>query len=146
MRYFTIFSLAASLVCGPASAAMFKWIDTNGNVQYGEYPPAGVEAEHIRADPQPTNVPASPSLQQQVEALDKQQAEQAEKQAEAAKLKQDAENRRINCANARNNLEQLNLGGHRLAHMSDGSYQRLDEEKRQAMIKKNQQAVKEYCD
>jgi hypothetical protein len=146
MRYITVFSLTASLVAGPASAAMFKWTDTDGNVQYGQYPPAGVAAKQIQANPGPANTPPVPSLQQQVEALDKQLAEQADQKAEAEKLKQEADNRKINCANARQNLDNLNLGGHRLSQLPDGSYERLSEEKRQELITKNKQAIEDFCD
>ena len=125
---------------------MFKWTDADGNVQYGQYPPAGVEAKQLRAAPAPKTAPATRSLQQQVEELDKRKAAEQEQQAEAAEKKQAAENRKINCANARNNLEKLNYGGHRLVRAPDGSYQRLDEEQRQAQIKKNQDAIKEFCD
>ena len=151
MRHTSIFSILLLLTMGPfvsqASAAMFKWTDANGNVQYGQHPPSGANAEHIQAAPEPTAAPAaSPSLQQQVEALDKRMAEEAKQKAEAEQKEQNAENRKINCANARNNLEQLHMGGHRLTRMPDGSYDRLEEKQKQSLIDKNKQAIKDYCD
>jgi len=125
---------------------MFKWTDANGKVQYGQHPPAGVSAEHIQSARQPSGNPATLTPQQRVEALDKRLATEAEQKAEAEKQQQNAENRKINCANARKNLEQLSYGGNRLVHMPDGSYQRMDEKQKQAEIKKNQDAVKEFCD
>ena len=82
-------------------AAMFKWTDENGNVQYGEHPPAGTDAKHIKAAPAPDSAskPDTPSLQERVDALDKRLATEAEQKAEAEQKKQDAENRRINCEN-----------------------------------------------
>ena len=71
--------------------------------------------------------------------------QKAAKEETAAK-KQNAEIRKQNCENARNNITQLNYGGHRLAEMPDGSYERFSEEKKQEMIKKNEDAIKEFCD
>ena len=146
MRHTTVFSILLLVAMSPANAAMFKWTDANGNVQYGEHPPAGAGAEHIKATPEPASTPAAPSLQQQVDALDKRLATEAEKKAETEQKKLDAENRKINCTNAKNNLEQLRMGGHRLTRMPDGSYERLEEKQQQALISKNEKAVKEFCD
>ena len=150
MRHTSIFSilllLSMSPIMSPASAAMFKWTDANGNVQYGQHPPADANAEYIKAAPEPTAAPANPSLQQQVEALDKRLAEEAKQKSEAEQKEQNTENRKINCENARNNLEQLHMGGHRLTRMPDGSYERLEEKQKQSLISKNKQAIKDYCD
>jgi hypothetical protein len=146
MRPANIFALLLLLATGSAGAAMYKWTDTNGNVQYGAYPPAGSQAERMHAAPAPKSAPAGKSLQQQVEELEKSQAADQQRKAEAAQKQQDAENRKINCANARKNIEQLNYGGNRLVHMPDGSYQRLDEQHKQAQIEKNRKAIKEFCD
>jgi len=146
MRHTTVFSILLLVAASPANAAMFKWTDANGNVQYGEHPPAGAGAEHIKAAPEPASTPAASSLQQQVDALDKRLATEAEQEAETEQKKQDAENRKINCTNAKNNLEQLHMGGHRLTRMPDGSYERLEEKQKQALISKNEKAIKEFCD
>lgn len=146
MHQASVFSMLLLLTASTANAAMFKWTDADGNVQYGQHPPAGAQAEHIQSAPAPAAAPASPSLQQQVEALDKRLAEEAEQKAAAEQEKQDAENRKINCANAKSNIEKLNQGGHRLTQMPDGSYQRLTEKQKQAEIKKNKDAIKEFCD
>ena len=146
MRLATIFPLLMLLTAAPVEAAMFKWTDADGNIQYGQHPPAGANAQQIRAAPAPKSATTGKSPQQQVEELDKRLEAEQQHKAEADEKKQVAENRKINCANARKNLEQLGYGGHRLMHMPDGSYQRLDEEQKQALIKKNQDAVKEFCD
>jgi hypothetical protein len=146
MRLATIFPLLTLLAAAPVEAAMFKWTDADGNIQYGQHPPAGAKAEQIRAAPAPKSAPVAKPPQQQVEELDKRLDAQQQQKAEAEEKKQAMENRKINCANARKNLEQLSYGGHRLMHMPDGSYQRLDEEQKQALVKKNQDAVKEFCD
>jgi hypothetical protein len=147
MRHTTVFStLLLIAVMSPASAAMFKWTDANGNVQYGEHPPAGTGAEHIKAAPAPASTPATPTLQQQVDALDKRLATEAEQNTETEQKEQNAENRKINCENAKHNLRELGMGGSRLTRMPDGSYERLGKEGREAQISKNQKAVEAFCD
>ena len=146
MRPVNIFALSLTLVAASASAAMYKWTDASGNVQYGQYPPAGSKAERIDAAPPPKSAPAGKSLQQQVEEMEKAQDAEKQRKTETAQKQQEAENRKINCENARKNIERLDYGGNRLVHMPDGSYQRLDEKQKQEQIEKNQKAIKEFCD
>jgi len=145
MRPVTLFLLLSAFAVAPAWAAMFKWTDANGEVQYGQYPPAGVKTERLRPTPPPKSATPAPSLQQQVDVMDKQREENQKQEAENAKKKQDAAQRKQNCVNARTNLGRLNLGGNRLMRMPDGSYQRLDATQRQAEIKTNQDAIDKYC-
>ena len=49
MRRSTLVALALTLATASAHAAMYKWTDQNGNVQYGQFPPTGVQAERISA-------------------------------------------------------------------------------------------------
>ena len=43
----TLLALGLTLAATAAQAAMYKWTDASGNVQYGQFPPAGVQAERI---------------------------------------------------------------------------------------------------
>lgn len=146
MRPTITITLLMALLALPASAAMYKWSDANGETQYGQFPPAGVNATRIKSDPEPKSAPARKPLEEQVKELDKQLGQQKAAKQEAAEKEQNAEIRKQNCENARKNLTGLELGGNRLVHMPDGSYQRLTREKKQEMVKKNQDAVKEFCD
>jgi hypothetical protein len=147
MRPANIFPLLLLvLAAGTAHADMFKWTDADGNTQYGQHPPAGVQAERLKSAPAPKTAPASKSLQQRVEEMNKRTEESNRRKAEAGQQKQQAANRKINCENARQNIEKLNYGGNRLMKMPDGSYQRLDEKTKQAQLEKNRKAIKEFCD
>ena len=146
MRLTISIALLAAVLAFPASAAMYKWKDADGNTQYGQFPPSGVNAAPMKSEPAPKSAPARKPLQDQVKDLDKQLEEQESAKAEAAAKQQNAEIRKQNCANARKNITQLGYGGNRLAQMPDGSYQRLSEKEKQAKIKKNQDAIKEFCD
>ncbi len=146
MRPTITMTLLMAVLAFPASADMYKWKDANGKTQYGQFPPAGVEVTDIKSERAPKSAAARKPLQEQVKEMDKQLEQQETAKTEAAAKKQNAAIRKQNCANARNNITQLGYGGHRLARTADGSYQRLSEEQKQKKIKKNQDAIKEFCD
>jgi len=146
MRLTITIALLAAVLAFPASAAMYKWKDAHGNTQYGQHPPAGVNATPMKSEPAPKSAPARKSLQDQVKELDEQREQQESAKADAAAKKQNAVIRKQNCENARNNITRLGYGGNRLARMEDGSYERLSEKQKQEKIKKNQGAIKEFCD
>jgi hypothetical protein len=146
MRLATILSIILTLITNAASAAMYKWTDADGNTQYGQYPPAGVEAKRIKVSPQPASQPqAAPSPQQRLKQLEEQQQKQTAKEAEAAAEKQKAETTKKNCETAKNNLAGLQMGGHRLTRLPDGSYTRLSEEERLSRIADTEKNIKKYC-
>lgn len=146
MRPAKIFPLLFLLATGSAAADMYKWTDANGITQYGQHPPAGVQAERLRPAPAPATAPAAKSLQQQVDDMNREIEASDKRKAEAAQKKQRAEIRKTNCANARRNIEFLGYGGNRRIKMPDGSYQTLDEKTRNEQLEKNRKAVKEFCD
>jgi hypothetical protein len=146
MRPDKIFFLILLLAAGPVGAEIFRWTDADGNVQYGQHPPAGADATHIRAKPAPKSAPAAKPLQQQMDELDARLEAKRQHEAEAASKQQDDERRQLNCSNARNNVEQLSYGGNRMVRMPDGSHARLDEPRRLAELEKYRKAVEEYCD
>lgn len=147
MRALTVFSLALLALSTSAGAAMFKWKDADGNVQYGQYPPAGSNAEPVKVKPAPRSAPATPATtpQERLEALEKNKQEARDKQAEAEREKTNTEIRKRNCENARRNLATLERGGNRRTLMPDGSYGRLDDAARQARLEENRKAAEEFC-
>src|SRR5438045_9512935 len=46
-----IFGVIAALAGSVSMAAMYKWVDENGRVAYGDTPPAGVKAERLSSGP-----------------------------------------------------------------------------------------------
>ena len=146
MRLATLISIILALTATAASAAMYKWTDADGSTQYGQYPPAGVQAEHVKASPQPASQPQpAPSPQQRLKELEQQQQKQSEKETKAAAEKQRAETIKKNCEIAKNNLAGLQMGGHRLTRLPDGSYTRLSEEERLSRVAEAEKHIKEYC-
>jgi hypothetical protein len=146
MRLATTVSIILTLTTTTAAAAMYKWIDADGSTQYGQYPPAGVQAERVHVSPPPASQPqAAPSPQQRLKELERHQQEQADKEAEAAAEKQKAATLKQNCEIEKKNLAGLQMGGHRLTRLPDGSYTRLSEEERLERVAEAEKNIKEYC-
>ncbi len=146
MRLATIFPVILALTATPSSAGMYKWTDADGNTQYGQHPPAGVQAEQIKPGPPPGSQP-QPRLspQERLKALEAEQQKQQQKEVEAATEQQKLETNRKRCEIARTNLANLKMGGHRLTRLPDGTYTRFSEEERLRRVREAEQQIKDYC-
>ncbi len=145
MRAANLFSVLFLLASASAGADMYKWTGADGTPQFGQYPPAGVQAERLKPAPAPRSTSAPPSAQEQLKVLNQRLEAQNEEKAKAQAQREEAERRQINCENARNNLQRLSSGGNRMVQMPDGSYQRLDQDLKQKQLETNRKAVKTFC-
>src|SRR3954468_10195658 len=78
------FAMLMLAVAGSAGAQMYKWVDADGKVRYGDTPPPGVATWAVRA-PQPAAAAAAPESRdvtkgaltpaEQAQALRKRQAD-----------------------------------------------------------------------
>lgn len=117
----------ALCVALPASAQMYKWVDSNGQVHYSDKPPpSNVKTEELRPPAQAAATPTSTaeggakkdaakpgpkSLAEQEQAFEKRRADAAKAQAEQAKKDAEARDRAENCKRAKAALANLELGG-----------------------------------
>jgi hypothetical protein len=142
------FIIAASLLLleAPASADVYKWVNENNEVQYTQMaPPGGIEYVRIRTAERPEVVEAAPKAasSEEEQALKAKQASDAE-----AKAAYEAEVARIsaqNCKIARNNLSQLNTGGHLRFRNEAGEYVTMTEEDRQRRIAEATRQIEQFC-
>jgi hypothetical protein len=135
-----------TLLVGSAHAAIYKWVDENGNVQYTQTPPpANVKAETIQPPPPDTNSAAAlkqlSDQEQQLKDMDKQRKEQADKEAKAA---EELALQQKNCQMAKDRL--ASYARPRVKFVQpDGTRVRATEEERQEQIKKSEDMIKEFC-
>ena len=146
--------IAAGLVLAmPVQAQLYKWVDEQGHVHYGDCPPP--ECEPIEIPPPPA--PAAEEVERAQERLKRMLEEQRERaeirrQAEEAeRLKREAEERiaayrRSRCQLAQQNLHTLRLG--RPVYRIDEKGERvfLDDAERAAEIERMKEDIREYCD
>jgi hypothetical protein len=130
MRRLSVAICLALYLALPASAQMYKWMDSNGKVQYSDKPPPGnVKPEKLR-DPAPAPAARAPAAgedkgapkkdaakagprtaAEQEQAFRKRQSD-ANKAQEEEKKKQSAESdREENCKRAKASLANFELGG-----------------------------------
>jgi hypothetical protein len=144
------FALACGLALCAASAQadVYKWVDSNNEVQYTQTPPpAGVEFTRIGSAAAPAHDPAEAdtSLQERLEASEEQKQQKAKATSDAEQQAEIARISRQNCVNARKNLEQLGRSGQIRYKTGEGEELRLSEEERQQRIEEAQGQVKEFC-
>ena len=110
------------ITAGLAQAAMYKWVDENGNVHYGQRPPAGRPYERMRPAPRPSTPPdqAGKQLEQLRKQLEAAGQARIEADRKAAAQQAEAERRQRNCAIARRNLADLEMGGRKKLVGPDG--------------------------
>ena len=101
MRAITPITLLMAVLAIPASAGIFRWQDADGTTQYGDSPPAGVEAIGIKMAPDPNAPPAQDpereqkALQEQVKKADEAAAKRKADQEAAAEKKRQEKLRKV---------------------------------------------------
>ena len=128
-----------------AVAAMYKWVDADGNTHYTQSPPpAGAKGQEIKPPPRVDSEAAAKSLEQQQQNLD-QLAADRHKQGEAAQkgAKEQSEQKRI-CEQARARAASYERPRVTL-NEKDGSQRRATEEERLAKLAEANKQVAENC-
>jgi len=128
MKQISMAVALALCVALPASAQLYKWVDSNGKVQYSDKPPpSDVKTEKLRAPARAASAPApsagkdgakkdaaktgplTPAEQEQAFRKRQQEAGKAEK--EEAQKQAEARDRAENCKRARAAVATLEAGG-----------------------------------
>jgi len=129
------------------SQNMYKWIDDQGEVHYTQFPPPGRKTEKMQPPPPPAESPnaSGNDLQQQLDAVNKQNQEQLQGAKDAKQWAQIQKIRRDNCETAHKNLINLERGGNVRYMGPKGEVIRLTEEDRQKRIDEANAQIKENC-
>jgi hypothetical protein len=153
--------VALLLAAGSAAAQMYKWVDKDGRIRYGDTPPPGAKVTSIKAPSSgaasPPSAPAAASKNakdgrngpmtpaEQEQDYRKRQSE-ARKEADKAAAEQRAKSELSEgCARTREYLGMLQ-SGQRIARVNpQGERYYLDESQVAAEIAKAQQSVQEAC-
>lgn len=136
-------------------AAVYRWVDEDGVVNYSQLKPEGVDAELVsdtgeRQRSRDSATPARPPAQtppegeqtlteSQQRMLSELQAAEQERQAEIARV------RESNCQEARDVLQRLTSRGRIRVAGDDGQERVMPEEERQRRIDEAQRAVAANC-
>jgi hypothetical protein len=134
-------ALLLALAAATASAQVFKWVDENGRVHYGEKPPPGATANAVKPPAEVPNAPAQPrNLQSQELEF---RGRQIKKREDEARQAQETANREAYCDNAKERL--ANAEQAVLYRREKGERVFLSDTEQKAEIESRRAAVTRYC-
>lgn len=128
-----------------AAAAMYKWVDEEGNTHYTESPPPpGITGKEMKPPPRVNSEPALKSLEEKQESLNKMDEARTKKQEDVQKAEKDKAMDQHLCDQARARLASYQRPRVTITD-KDGTRRRAGEDERQAELAKSAELVKKYC-
>ena len=145
--FHTILGLCLSFfVAGNCYAAMYKWVDEDGNTHYSEKPPAGdVEVKTIKPPPKVNTDAAVKAVEARKEAEAKQEEAESKAAEEKALDEKDKALMKANCETAKKNLASISDNPRVFTRDEQGNRVRMDEQQRQAKIEAAKKDIAEFC-
>ena len=140
MKRISVAIWLALCVALPATAQMYKWVDSDGKVKYSDKPPpSNVKVETLRI---PAHAPAAPAAAaakdaskaaprtpaEQEQAFRKRQQDAAKEQEKQAQKDQETAARAEDCKRAKSALAGLELGGRQATVNDKGEREFLDDQ------------------
>jgi len=139
-------NLAASIIAvsfglftlSPLHAGIYKWVDENGQIHYGEQP-GGADAEKVTIRQNETTKPRAIKIDK------KENNKQAEKTAEPEPPKMSKKEKRKLCNEAKSDLAEIATRG-RLREVNEkGEYTYLTDPQKQQRIAAAKKKQREFC-
>lgn len=133
-------------IAGATQAGIYRWVDENGTVHYGERAPADTRAREVPIEKAPPADPLAAERQRRmnrfVEIRERERAARDQTEAEA---KRQAEKRAYNCRIARDRLQRLRQAG--LVYDIDENGKRVyrDDAGREQAIAQAEEKVRYWC-
>lgn len=141
---------SAVLLAGTASAGeIYKYVDENGNVTYGDRPtgsPAEQRMNVVTRATNPAEVQASVDATLELEErLEKSREARQEKKAAAEEKRKAAEQRQAKCSENRVRLEKYNESRRLYREDANGERVYLDDKERQKAMQHTRELISEFC-
>ena len=137
------FSPVTALCATPSLAALYKWVDENGRVNYGDTPPAGVKAERLNATVAPADPNAVRDLATKDAEIRKRQQQRADDEAKEEKSRADINLMRRQCQQAIGRVKSLREDPNVFRYNEKGERVYLDAAMREAEIAQNQKIMRD---
>ena len=142
-----VFCLLATVAT--ADTYTYKWKADNGTTQYTQIPPTDRPYVRVKTSSRSTSVQSEPSKSPaKAIAEDLSGGEKALAETEAAAQEEQikvAQQRAVNCENAKKNLIVLESRPRIRVPMANGEYKILSPEEKQAKIEETRQTILEDC-
>ncbi len=149
--FFLIFFAGAST---QSVAEIYRWVDSDGNVNYGERPPSGkTDAKVVPITPPPSEskgvgaASGADGTRELIEKLDKMEEERKQKEREEEDVRNESERRGKACADATAELKKLNnLPGYSSYWKTKNGYEMLTPEVRSRQQGILEDVIKKNCE
>ena len=142
-----------------AFAQQYKWVDQDGKTRYGDVPPPGVKATPLRGPATPPSSPAAKTGSKDGKAAAKGPLTSAEQDAEFRKRKleaekardkdqkdtQQAQEKKENCARAKEQLQSIESGQRIPRINAQGERYYLDDAQTAQEAQKARQLASQWC-
>lgn len=128
------------------ATTIYKWVDSEGNVQYTQEKPPDADAEYTLIKPfSPINTEqAQKDLKAQQDLVDNLRNQRHKEKDEKQAATEDKARQLANCEKAKARLASYTKPRVKFLQ-EDGTRVRATEEERQQQIKKSQEMIKEFC-
>ncbi len=143
-----LFALLALGLSGPSYAErIYKWVDEQGNTHYSTTPPPGSQAKRIKTAPPPSTDPneALQKLRDRSNAFNERQDNRNKSAEEQAKEAEEQAKRKKACDMLRNNLKVMTENPLVREQLPNGEFKVINEEDRQARMKKARERIQQEC-
>ena len=136
------------------SADIYRWVDENGRVQFGDRPPQDKSADEIIIKMTPASstpsslgesTPQQDRLEKQQQLLNKFRIEREESQQKAEEKKEKEAKRMRDCAYAKDNLKRYRSASGIYEPMPDGSKRKFSDAEIRNVIEQTQNEVERLC-
>ena len=162
MKRLSVAIWLALCVALPASAQMYKWVDSDGKVQYSDKPPpSNIKTEKLREPARAASTPAASDAKggtpkdaakagpktaaEQEQAFRKRQLDEAKAQEDEGKKQAQARDKAENCRRANAAVATLQIGGRQQRINQQGEREFLDEQQIAQELAKAQQEAATAC-
>lgn len=159
-----VLATALALACGLAQAQAYRWVDKDGKVRYGDFPPPGTKATPMKAPaagsaPPPAAAPSGASKDpaakdakkgpltpaEQEQAYRERQAKAKEDKEKADKAESESNQYKQACASAQEGLRGYERGGRITSINAQGETVYLDDAEREARMAQMRKTIAETC-
>ena len=139
--------LLSWLIALSVPAEIYKWVDDEGNVHYGEKTPNTITEDGVETIKFSDNVDtqsANDALKKKSKSLNKRNEKRKKEKTDATTKKEQLAKNKVLCEKAKKNLANYQFPKVSITE-DDGAVRALPEEERQLGIKKSEKIVKEVC-
>ncbi|MBE9547823.1 MAG: DUF4124 domain-containing protein [Proteobacteria bacterium] len=137
------------ITAGMASAGnIYKWVDSEGNLHFGEKAPEGIQATKVTTDTRKVDTaePTAREIQTYKEGTQARREKEIVAQEKRLSRKEEKAMRAELCKTAREQIAQLEPKPRVLVREEDGTIRRLSDDERLERLQVAKDVEKEHCD